>query len=353
MQQANWRESGAPSRTSIMVAAGRAFGALEPDPAVRNPDYLAARFLSDAELDLIREHPIVAALRGGADAYETNRHITDVGIIATLMHMRTRYIDDELARAVGEGATQIVILGAGLDTRAYRLRDILDAGGVRPQQSPTVFEVDFPATQANKRARVAEVIGQEPGYVRYVPVDLSQADPGAALEAAGFERSRKSFFVLEGVSMYLTPDRMASTLAFVRSAAAPGSRLVLDFITESIMRSQQKHDDMPASKYTSNWGEPWFFGVPDGKERQYFEAQGFRVDEIIGFMSPSTAHRFLKRADGTIVRPDRRRTREVEAAVGKDGNPGLVKFLWRMLPAIGQAVFHGSKLQGIALLSVP
>src|SRR5262245_10285495 len=108
---------GQPSRTSIVVAALRAFGAREPDPAVRNPDSLAERIITPTDLDLVREHPIAQAAR--AD-YQQGRRSREVAGMSNLMLIRTRFIDDRMRQALADGATQVVVLGAGFDTRAYR-----------------------------------------------------------------------------------------------------------------------------------------------------------------------------------------------------------------------------------------
>src|SRR5215467_7610051 len=94
---------GQPSRTSIVVAALRAFGAREPDEAVRNPDWLAERLLTPAELQLITEHPIARALN--AD-YEKARRAREVAGMSNLMVVRTRYIDERLQRAIQAGVNQ-------------------------------------------------------------------------------------------------------------------------------------------------------------------------------------------------------------------------------------------------------
>src|SRR5262249_1078788 len=107
---------GQPSRTSIVVAALRAFGAREPDAAVRNPDSLAERLLSSKELDLIRDHPIANAL---GQVYQEARRKQEVCGMSNLLLVRTRFFDECLQSALKGGATQVVILGAGFDTRAY------------------------------------------------------------------------------------------------------------------------------------------------------------------------------------------------------------------------------------------
>src|SRR5919197_972624 len=113
---------GQPSRTSIVVAALRAFGAREPDPAVRNPDSLAERLITPADLDLIRDHPIADAVQ---DGYQEGRKSREVAGMSNLMLIRTRFIDDHLRSALASGAAQVVILGAGFDTRAYRFVELL------------------------------------------------------------------------------------------------------------------------------------------------------------------------------------------------------------------------------------
>ena len=135
------------SRTCIYVAAGRAIGAREPDPTVRNPDDLAERLLGDPDaLDV--DHPAVRAL---ALSYDEAMSQPEVVNIVRMMMIRTRFIDAALERAIAAGATQLIILGAGFDSHAYRCRQLLDH--VR------VFEVDRAATQALKRERVLDALG--------------------------------------------------------------------------------------------------------------------------------------------------------------------------------------------------
>src|SRR5262245_20182089 len=105
---------GQPSRTSIVVAALRAFGAREPDAAVQNPDSFAKRLITTEELKLISEHPVAQAL---VEDYAKGRRNREVAGMSNLLLIRTRFIDDHLLKALKNGATQVVILGAGFDTR--------------------------------------------------------------------------------------------------------------------------------------------------------------------------------------------------------------------------------------------
>jgi methyltransferase (TIGR00027 family) len=136
------------SRTAVYVAAGRAIGAREPDPTVRNPDDLAAKLLGDVTR-LAFDHPIVNAL---ARSYEEAMEDPEVVSNVRMMIVRTRFIDEALERAVIQGAEQLLILGAGFDSHAWRCRELLKA--VR------VFEADRPAMQAYKRIYQANVLAQ-------------------------------------------------------------------------------------------------------------------------------------------------------------------------------------------------
>src|SRR3989442_11167825 len=112
---------GQPSRTSIVVAALRAFGAREPDPSVRNPDSLAERLMTADDLALIAEHPISSAMK--AD-YQKGRQNREVAGMSNLMLIRTRFVDEQLKTAVEKGATLIDILDAALGTRANRFTEL-------------------------------------------------------------------------------------------------------------------------------------------------------------------------------------------------------------------------------------
>jgi methyltransferase (TIGR00027 family) len=136
---------------------------------VRNPDNLAEKLLGDPST-LTLQHPVVRALSLPYD--EAMRDVEVVNIVRTML-IRTRFIDDALARAVAAGATQAAVLGAGLDSHAYRCQRLL--------ASVKIFEVDRPATQALKRQRVDAVLGGPPKNLTYVPIDVQHDDLRDAL----------------------------------------------------------------------------------------------------------------------------------------------------------------------------
>jgi methyltransferase (TIGR00027 family) len=140
---------------------------------------------------------------------------------AEVIPLRVATIDRWLLRAVADGVGQLVLLGAGFDTRAWRMPEL---AGVR------VFEVDHPDTQATKRAR-AEGIPVLAASVTYAPVDFARDRLQDALESAGHAADQPTVWIWEGVVMYLLDPAVRSTLDAVRSRWAPGSTLIVHYHT--------------------------------------------------------------------------------------------------------------------------
>ena len=146
---------------------------------------------------------------------------TEIGV-GNLVVVRTRYFDDAIRQAKKEGIEQLVILGAGYDSRAYRLFD--------PGEGIAAFEVDFPATQARKRSILEKTPGWPFPHVRYIPVDFINETLEEAIQKSDFRPDRKTFFLWEGVTFYLTGEAVQKTLSFIRRTAAPGSRISFDYL---------------------------------------------------------------------------------------------------------------------------
>ena len=210
--------NGQPSRTCLYVAAGRALGAREPDESIRNPDYLAERLLGPEERAMVADQPVVQALE--LDFAEARQNIEAIGS-AIMMIIRTRFIEERLEHAIRDGVSQVVILGAGFDTRAYRLVELLKAA--------RVFEVDQPSTQEYKKRRIRETGIEVPPNLTYVAVDFRHDKLGDVLAAAGYDSSQRTFFIWEGVTMYLPEAAVEETLRWV-AAQAPGSTIIFDFV---------------------------------------------------------------------------------------------------------------------------
>jgi methyltransferase (TIGR00027 family) len=169
--------------------------------------------------------------------------------------VRTRVIDDWVADAVSAEASQVVLLGAGLDSRAYRLPDL---------RQLLVFEVDHPATLGAKRTMVdRHVPSNQRNHVRFVPVDLTQHDLDEALRAAGF-RNARTVVVWEGVTSYLNAAAVDATIAWFARNTAAGSRLIFTYLDARAIHTADGSSTKLADTF-SGVGEPMTFGIdPDG-----------------------------------------------------------------------------------------
>lgn len=285
------------SKTAIWVAAARAVGAREPDARARNPDHLAEKLLGDPS-QLVLKHPVVDAL---SQPYEVAMQDFEVSGLVRSMTVRTRFIDEALQRAVAAGARQVLVIGAGLDSHAYRCSEAL--AGVR------VFELDRPATLAFKQRRAEAVAGRPPANLTCVPGDLQDEDPGVLLARHGYDRSLRSFFIMEGVTMYVPEEALCATLRFVASHPE-GSSIVFDFCTQATIDDLRRLDLQavpPAARATMQRfmdlirDEPWVFGVPLDGEQEFLAKVGLALREMLTIGGPESIARYLTRADGSIV----------------------------------------------------
>ncbi|HYA16504.1 MAG TPA: SAM-dependent methyltransferase [Bryobacteraceae bacterium] len=203
--------------------------------------------------------PLALQIVGGDTGRETSPDLR------LFLAVRSRYAEDELAKAVARGVTQYVLLGAGLDTFAYR----------NPYPNLRVFEVDHPATQAWKRERLAETGIAIPDSLQFAPVDFERE----TLASAGLQTDQVTFFSWLGVVPYLTRDAFETTMRFI--AAMPrGSAVVFDYaIPRSLMSPlQQAALDHLAARVAAA-GEPFQLFLHPAELAGYLEGLGFNDRE--------------------------------------------------------------------------
>jgi methyltransferase (TIGR00027 family) len=171
--------------------------------------------------------------------------------------MRSRFAEDSAARAIQSGVRQVLVMGAGLDTFAYRLE---------PTRDLRVFELDHPATQSEKRRRLAEAQIAEPAHVAYVAHNFEDGSMIGALKAAGFDPDRRTFVIWLGVTPYLTEEATFATLGELSRFPA-GAEVVFDYAnppsTIEEGRTRNLHREM-AERVAAN-GEPFrcYLDTPD------------------------------------------------------------------------------------------
>ncbi len=211
---------GHASRTAQHNALFRALEAGLPQGRRLFEDPLAAAFL-DWRLGLVARIGRVPGLRELVLRYIDGRWPG----VRTSVAARTRLIDDTIAAHLGERTEQLVLLGAGFDSRAYRMPGL---GDVR------VFEVDHPDTQAAKRRLLERALVALPSNVLFVASDFTEAHLGAAMVAAGYRESARSLILWEGVTNYLTEAAFDATLRWC-SGAAPGSTLLFTYVHRNLL----------------------------------------------------------------------------------------------------------------------
>ncbi len=246
-------ERGQPSKTALRVAMRRAAHQLLDRPPVLD-DPVAVRLLGpEFIVDREREsHPVARAFRA-------------------FMAARSRWVEDRLASAVSAGATQYVILGAGLDTFAWR----------NPHPSLRVFEVDHPATQEWKMQLLEQAGLPPPANLRFVPLDFERRALAEGLAESGLEGT-VAFFGWLGVVPYLTPEAFRSTLAAIASRPC-GAQVAFDYALspESFSPLRRMFFNALAAR-VARAGEPFrLFFAPEQLEEELRRA-GFRSVEHIG-----------------------------------------------------------------------
>ena len=206
---------------------------------------------------------------------------------------RDRYIDDVLQGFLKEGLQQLVILGAGYDSRPYRF-DL--TGRVK------TFEVDHPATQGDKLAKLQVVFGKVPEHVIYVPIDFNTQTLEGSLMESGYDPNLKTLFIWQGVTMYLTSDAVDTTLAFVVRHSEPGSAIVFDYVYRDVLDGVQKHSEVSGMRrYRFMTGEGLTFGIPKGAIETFLKERGFQHVKDVNVDDLKNAYFTGKNAGRTMV----------------------------------------------------
>ncbi|MGB7537778.1 MAG: class I SAM-dependent methyltransferase [Anaerolineales bacterium] len=195
---------------------------------------------------------------------------------------RKRFIDDKLLESVRAGIQSVVNLGAGMDTRVYRSAVL----GVIP-----VFEVDLPENIAYKREKVRKLFGRIPANVTLIPVDFDSQDLESCLTAQGFPNGKRSLFLWEAVTQYLSEEGVRRTMRYL-SKAGRGSRLLFTYIRGDFIDGTNRYG--LDALYGAYRGENpiWHFGLDPQAVAAFLEKYGWKEVEQIG--TKEYAARYLK-----------------------------------------------------------
>lgn len=249
-----------PSKMAEGIAMQR-FGESQKDEDERICyDPYAIHFISPEIIEFGIKHPEEAK----AKIEQTEKLFP--GLSSSII-ARVRYFDDFIKKSIEEGLEQLVILGAGYDTRAYRIDEL---------KNIKVFEVDHPNTQNFKIEKIKDIFGSTPENIVYVSVDFETETLSQKLFKARFDSSKKTIFVLEGLVMYIPPTAVAETFSFIVENSGKGSAVIFDYYPESVVDGTCKLEvGNNIRNHLINLGEPLQFGIKEDEIEDFLIQFGF------------------------------------------------------------------------------
>ena len=254
-----------PSQSAMTVAFCRALAASDERVELRGPDYLAKIFLTEDSRQALKD--------------QTSREWVIQKLTTPELYgyfkARTAYLDDIFTHALQENIPQIVFLGAGYDTRSYRFKDLI--------QGTRIYELDIQPTQQRKRELLKQAEVSIPDQVTFVPINFNADKIEEVLSAAGFDKNKRTLFIWEGVTYYLSAEAVSETLHSVKLSSPPGSILCFDYMTAPV-----------PSTYNA---EPFQFWIKPEKIEAFIGERGYRVLE---HLTPEVIERmYLTLSDGS------------------------------------------------------
>lgn len=245
-----------PSFTAMMTAYIRAYHSMHDTPKIFD-DYLAYSLIPEERRTLIEK--ILTKAKQLDDlkhnGQQSDQKTASVSLIRSPNILsRAKYTEDALKKAISQGVRQYVILGAGLDTFAFRRPDLME--------QLEVFEIDHPATQEFKLHRITELGWKHPAKLNFIPIDFTKEYLESVLtRSSSYDIRAKSFFSWLGVTMYLTPDEVFSTLRSITSVAPIGSTIVFDYIDNDAFNQDKSSIEMQRKQeFLKKIGEPMITG---------------------------------------------------------------------------------------------
>lgn len=266
----------APSQTALAAAFYRAMAHRDATVEGIGSDHLAWTFLSGAHRFLVRFGWIRRALRRWSE------RVTP-GIYEYVL-ARTAFFDERYARALDDGTEQIVLLGAGYDTRPRRMPS---PDGLK------VIELDIAPTQERKRDYLGRAGLAEPAGLVFAPIDFNTQSIATVLREAGYDPGRKTLFLWEGVTYYLTGDAVDDVLRLVRENTHPETTIAFDYV---ITLSDENIDRIHGARtFTETWwkhhkGEPFRFFIDQGALPSFLSERGLDLVEHLDASEMESAY---------------------------------------------------------------
>ena len=275
------------SRTAAWTCLCRAISSLEKNPCYRSDDRIALSLLP-APLKLLIRIPFAGRL--------FIKLFATKGIYEYVI-ARTKYIDAVFGQTLSDQFAQIVLFGAGYDTRALRFQEA---------RQTRIFEMDTPATQEAKVRQYQKRRLSIPSNLVFVPIDFDSESLPLKLEQANFKRGERSLFVLEGVLMYLQPQSVDQTFRTIHELAGTGSEVVFDYVYASVLRHEDGcYGERGIEETVAKAGEKWHFGIEKGDIGQFLSRYGLVLHDhrdaraLEEMYFKDAADRIIGRVNGT------------------------------------------------------
>ncbi|MBN1416144.1 MAG: class I SAM-dependent methyltransferase [Bacteroidales bacterium] len=244
------------SRTAAYTCTMRAASYLDKNPFYRSGDFIAPMILP-------RFVRIFISI--------IKRFLASMGIYEYVI-ARTKYIDSVFQYAVDNHFDQVILFGAGFDSRAIRF--------LKEKHTIVIYEIDTKYTQEAKQSQFKKRNIQTPENLIYISVDLNREKIEAKLDEAGVLKNKTCLFILEGLIMYLEADAVSDLFRILYDYAGDGSRVVFDYIYASVVRNENIYfGEKSIHKTILNASEPWIFGIEKGEISTFLSKKGFRLIE--------------------------------------------------------------------------
>jgi methyltransferase (TIGR00027 family) len=268
------------SSTAGYTCFSRACATREQDERFRGPDYLAEIFMPPIP-NILLNVPFLRKL--------CMHRLFPTGIYEYVL-ARTKLFDQVFVDALERGSPQIVMLGAGMDTRAFRFQE--------KNRDTKIFDLDIHATQRYKRKVLRRKKIAPPAELVFAPIDFNKQRIADVLTQAGYRDGQQTLFLWEGVTMYLEAEAVDGTLDFIRNSAAEGSIVVFDYVRASVLRYENSlYGEKEIRGTVARAEEGWIFGIEDDAIEEFLAERGFK---LLSHHTPSDLEAaYLTAEDGT------------------------------------------------------
>lgn len=265
-----------------MTCLSRAASVFETDSHYKSDDYIAPLLLPVYFKPLL-QIPLTRKI--------FCRMIAPKGIYEYVI-VRTKYIDTVFEQALAEQFDQILIFGAGFDTRALRFH--------HNTQNTQLFELDVPVTQQAKIGQYKKRHLLVPSNVTFIGIDFDKESLPVKLDEAGFRKQQRSLFVLEGLLMYLQPESVQATFQTIQNYAGKSSWVVFDYVHASVLRKEGiYYGESEIVETVSSAGEQWCFGIERGEVEQFLSAYELKL--INHKDAKELEKEYFSDADGEVI----------------------------------------------------